>query len=241
MSFFRSLRFALPLVLLILFCSLASAQNFSASPTVSMHQLRIPENARTAFHQGLQRFEKRDFAGSVPFFSKAINKFPDFYEAYYQLGLAQVHLNQNDDAVRSFQAAIHLSGGHYSLAEFAYALLLCNRGELPEAERLVRHGLAQSPDMPDGYIVLGVVLLHSNRLDEAEHYAREALKHSEQAFNAYLLLADVHDYRKDYSAEIRDLDHFLAVEPTGPRADHARHWRELAQQHVSYHSASPLG
>lgn len=238
MLLLRSFRYVLPLIPLILFSSSVLAQNHSIGSTVSAHELLIPEKARTAFNQGLQCFEKRDFAGSVKLFGKAIDKFPDFYEAYYQLGLAQVHLHQNDDAARSFQAAINLSGGHYPWAEFAYALLLCNRGDLKEAEHLARHGLEQDQNTPDGYVVFGVVLLHLNRLDEAERNAREALTRSAQALNAYLVLADVHDQRKDYSAEIRDLDNFLAVEPNGPRAEYVHHLREMAQQHVIF---NPVG
>jgi tetratricopeptide (TPR) repeat protein len=233
MFVFWVLRLVLPLLLLILCPVPGLAQNLSTSSTISVRDYRIPENARVAFNQGLQRFEHYDFAGSVPFFLKAIDKFPTFYESYYQLGLAQIHLHQNEDAARSFQAAINLSQGHYPLAEFGYALLLCNRGDLQNAERLVRHGLEQDRNMPDGYIVLGVVLLRSSRLDEAEHNAREALTHSAQALNAYLVLADVHDQRKDYFAEIRDLDNFLAVEPSGPRAENVHRLRETAQQHLT--------
>jgi tetratricopeptide (TPR) repeat protein len=141
MLLLRRFRYALPLLPLFLSSLPALAQNQSNSSTISVREYRIPENARAAFNQGLQRFEKYDFSGSAKFFFKAIHKFPDFYEAYYQLGLAQVHLNQADDAVRSFQTAIDLSAGHYPLAEFAYALLLCNQGQLTDAERLVRHGL----------------------------------------------------------------------------------------------------
>jgi tetratricopeptide (TPR) repeat protein len=194
--------------------------------------LLIPDNARSAFHQGLQRFDKQDFSGSVRLFREAINKFPDFYEAYYQMALAQVHLRQNDDAARSLHPAINLSAGHYALAEFGYALLLCNRGNLNDAERLVRHGLEQDPNVSNGYVVFGVVLLRSNRLDEAEHNTREALLRSAQAFNAYLVLADVHEQRKDYSAEIRDLDAFLALEPNGPHSDSVHLLRRAAQQHT---------
>jgi tetratricopeptide (TPR) repeat protein len=233
MLLLRRFRYVLPLLPLILSSLPALAQNHSTSSTISVREYRIPENARAAFNQGLQRFQKYDFPGSARFFFKAIHKFPDFYEAYYQLGLAQIHLNQTDDAARSFQAAIDLSAGHYPLAEFAYALLLCNRGNLKDAERLARHGLGQNQNTPDGYVVLGVVLAHSNRLDDAEHNAREALSRSPQAYEAYLLLAYVHDQRKDYSAEIRDLDNFLAVEHSGPRANHVQELRQMAQQHLT--------
>jgi tetratricopeptide (TPR) repeat protein len=103
---------------------------------------------------------------------------------------------------------------------------------LADAERLVHDGLDQGQNKSDGYTVLSVLLLRSDRYDEAEHNARAALALNSRAFNAYLVLADVHDHRKDYSAEVHDLDHFLAVEPSGPRADYVQHLRETAQQHI---------
>src|ERR1700747_685219 len=63
----------------------AHVSNFSASALrteakVSLRDLQIPAKARDEFERGLRRLEKRDPAGSLRHFDKAISVFPDYYE-----------------------------------------------------------------------------------------------------------------------------------------------------------------
>jgi hypothetical protein len=81
--------------------------------TVSVHELEVPSKAQSFYERGLKHLHK-DPASSVQYFTKAIAKYDDYYEAYYQLGHAQVRLNQNDQAMKSFQTAIDLSGGKFA-------------------------------------------------------------------------------------------------------------------------------
>jgi tetratricopeptide (TPR) repeat protein len=82
--------------------------------TVSVRDLSIPPKAFAAYQHGLQKLHKGDNTHSIRDFNKAIEKFPQFYEAYYHLGVAQKRLGQNDKALSSFQTAINLSGGKYA-------------------------------------------------------------------------------------------------------------------------------
>lgn len=109
---------------------LAHGQGYSnqaMASAVSVHELQVPYKARNEYQKGLDHLNKQDAAGSVSHFAKAIEKDSNFYEAYYELGVAQVRLGQNDEAMTSFQSAIDRSGGSFALAEFAYGLLLCHK------------------------------------------------------------------------------------------------------------------
>jgi Tfp pilus assembly protein PilF len=202
-------------------------------PTVSVHELKMPSKARDSFQKGLQHLNKQDPAGSLPYFTKAIEKFPYYYEAFYHLGLAQGRLGQNDRAMKSFESAIDLSGGSYPSAEFSYALLLCHQGNVHEAERTVRHGLQQDQDTAFGHIALGVVMLYSHRPEEAERSAREALLRNPHSADAHLILADAHAQKGDYQAEVQELDTFLQLEPDGARSNFARDLRGAAEKVAS--------
>ena len=91
----------------------------------------------------------------------------------------------------------NLSGGKYTLAEYASALLLCKRGKAPEAERTVLYALESNDHRPLGHVILGAVMLYMNRLDEAERDAREALSLDARTQDAYLVLAAVHGEKND--------------------------------------------
>jgi len=208
----------------------SSTSALASAATVSIDELKIPAKARDSFEKGLRRLNERDYAGSIPFFQKAINKYSGYYEAYYHLGLARAHLGQMDLAANCFQSAIKLSGSHYPWAEFAYALILSQRGDVADGERLARDGLEQDQATPDGYIVMGTIRLYQHRLDDAERNAQEALARDPHATDAYLVLADVHGQRHDFIAEIKDLDTYLRLGPDGSHAQFARDLRNTARR-----------
>lgn len=204
-----------------------------ASSTVSIHELKIPAKARELFQQGTERLNAGDPGGSLPFFEKAIQKYPGYYEAYYNLGLAQSRLGRIQEAAKSFQSAIDTSGGKFPWAEFAYGLILCEQGNIDDAERLVRTGLAQDQSVPEGYVALGTVMLYRHKPDEAELSAREALTRNPRFPQAYLILAEAHREQKDYSAEIQDLKTYMTLEPREAKRDFARDILNTAQRLVA--------
>lgn len=197
---------------------------------VSAHELKIPQKAQNEYDRGLNLMQKKDFVGSLAHFSKAAADYPDYYEAVYQAGLADLRLGHQDKAIEAFQKAIDLSGGHYARPQFAYGLLLCNQRKAEEAERLIRRGLETEPDSAEGHLFLGIALLDENRLDESEKSLREALLRRPQYADVYLVLADVHAKRKDYQSQIQDLNTYVKLAPTAPGIDYIRRVRETAQR-----------
>ena len=236
---FQRYSVAFAIAALFLFCSapLARAQQFQpdspsedkrADGTVSVRDLSIPPKAYENFQRGVEELRKRDPARSVNFFNKAIEKYPNYYEAYYHLGVAQKRLGQDDNATASFQKAINLSGGKYALAHYGYALMLCTQGKIKDAERTVRYALGLEQNRSLGETVLGTVLLYEHRTDEAEKTARDALAIEPNTPDAYLVLAGVHGEKGDYTSEIQDLDQFLMLEPESPRSSQVRDIRQAA-------------
>src|SRR6202049_4280770 len=67
------------------------------SATISARELSIPRKAHDAMEKGLNLlYAKSDYPGSLKQFQQAIEKYPDYYEAYTQGGLA--HLKMGDGA-----------------------------------------------------------------------------------------------------------------------------------------------
>ncbi|HXN95022.1 MAG TPA: tetratricopeptide repeat protein [Candidatus Acidoferrales bacterium] len=205
--------------------------------TVSARELKIPGKARREFEKGLGSLAKQDVAGSLSHFTKATEAFPDYYEAYYHVGVAATRLGQRDEAMQAFQKAIDASGGRYALAEFGIGYLVYLEGKPEEAATIIRRGLEVDPSSPDGYLILGMAQLRLNRPDEAERSAREALLRNPNFAHAYLVLSDACGYRHEYRAQLQDLDAYLKLEPNGAESEHVRKAREvvlriLAKSHL---------
>ncbi len=219
-----------PSAQLVMYLKSRSMTTSRSNYTVSVRELKIPEKAREELRKGLERTSKNDLTGSLVHFVKATQLFPNYFEAYYNLGLAQLALGHADDAIKALQTSIDLSGGQYALAEFAYGYLLCKEGKPADAERIVRRGLEAPDAAPEGYVILGQALMQLHRLEEAEKMEQEALLRNPHLAGAYLVLSDVADSRGDYRSEIMDLDAYLKLLPNGPGSDLARKVRAGAEK-----------
>jgi Tfp pilus assembly protein PilF len=201
--------------------------------TVSVHDLSVPGKARKAFEKGIERLQKKDPAGSVAHFKEATDAFPDYYEAFYQLGLANLELRRGNEAEQALQRAIDLSGGHSADAQIALGAALCDRGAYADAERIIRRGMETDSSSWKGHLFLGQALFGQNRLVEAENSARLALSHKSDLASGYVLLANIHIRRHDYRSAITELDSFLRLKPDGPTSEQARDVRNAAERVVS--------
>ena len=60
----------------------STAQSQPAGYAVSVRELSIPPKALHAFEQGVELLAKKDPAGSLPHFQRAIAEYAGYYEAY---------------------------------------------------------------------------------------------------------------------------------------------------------------
>jgi hypothetical protein len=201
--------------------------------TVSVHDLKVPGKARHEFEKGLEHLRKRDVAGSLDYFKEATHAFPDYYEAYYQIGVANLELRRGDEAEHALQRAIDLSGGGYAEAQFALGALLCDRRAYADAERVLRRAIEVDANSWKGHFFLGQALFGQNKLNEAEKSAQEVLLRRSDVASAYILLGNIHIRKHEYALAVKDLDTFLNMKPDGPTADQVREVRAAAQKVAS--------
>ena len=196
--------------------------NHGQRHTISVRELRIPAKAKGDFRRGFECMSKGEARKCLRYFQRAIQEFPDYYEAYYDQALAQIALNDMDAALQSFQRAIDLSGGHFARAYFGYGLVLDKQGKAKDAEPIVRRGLQEDSTLSEGYAVLAAVLFDEGRLDEAEETARKALRMPDPSIrNALLALAFVHLKRQEYPLAAEDLENYLKAVRSGQFRENA--------------------
>jgi tetratricopeptide (TPR) repeat protein len=169
--------------------------------TVSVRDLKVPGKARHEFEKGLARRQKNDVQGSLNHFKEATNAFPSYYEAYYQIGLANLELRRGNDAEQALQRSIDLSGGGYADPQFVLGALLCDRQSYQEAERVLRRALDVDGNSWKGQLFLG---------------------------QAFILLANIHIKRQEFILGVKDLDTYLSMRPAGAASEQARQVRAAA-------------
>jgi tetratricopeptide (TPR) repeat protein len=204
----------------------APAENLA--PTVSVHELQIPEKARDAYNKGIQRFAREDWAGSIGEFQRAIAAYPDFYEAYYKIGLANLELRLSEAAEAAFRKSMELSEGRFAPALFGLGLTLGDDKQFDDALAFIRTGLSLDPTSARGNFTLAWVLYTADRVAEAEKSARQAVLYNPDFAMAHLLLAQIHRRQNNTAAMIEDLNAYLRLEPDSPRSAGVRAVRDEA-------------
>jgi tetratricopeptide (TPR) repeat protein len=197
---------------------------------VSAHELQIPPKAREAFNKGTELLAAKESAASIEEFQRAIKIFPEFYEAYYKIGLADLNLRHYAEAQTALETSIDLSKGRYAPSQFGLGVALCAQKRFSEAEDAARAGLDQYPDDAAGHFTMAWILFSAQRLQEAEKSARRAVLYNANLEGAYLLLAQIHLRLNDLSAVAADLDAYLRLDPAGSYSAEARAVRMQAQR-----------
>ena len=180
----------------------------------------------------MERLAKKDAAGSLPHFQRAISEFAGYYEAYDRMGAADLILWRVTEAEQAFRKSIELSGGLYAHPLMALGAILSDQKKFGEAVTVIRRGLDLDPDSWRGHYYQGLALFGLNRLEEAEKSVREALLQKADFPEAHLLLADIHIREKDYNSLVSDLNEYLKLASDGPASARAKALRDSAQRAI---------
>lgn len=148
---------------------------------------------------GKKMLERQDYARAVLQFKNAAQLMPGDAEAYYQLGLATLRLQDLRGALVLFQKANQLDPKHIG-AQLKIAELMSSTNAsalLEDSEKRVRSVLSLAPDNPDALNILAVDELKLGHADDAEAYLRESLQKAPAQIQVYAALAGLALARKD--------------------------------------------
>jgi Tfp pilus assembly protein PilF len=210
--------------------------------SISAHQLSVPHKAREEYEKGMALlYMKSDYRAAIAQFDHAIKDFPTYYEAYAEEGGAYYQLREMGPAEEALRKSIELSSGQYADASFSLAALLTDTKRFAEAESISRKGISVDKSSWRGPFELARALTALKQTDEAEKSARQARDLMPDNPPVYLLLANIHIQRRDYSSLVQDLDEYLRLAPNSPEADQARKTRDHVQSLLNSSSGESAG
>jgi len=220
--------------------STAKPQESLHSSTVSVHELSMPQKARDYMEAGKKKlYDDKNPQGALSDFEQAVAAAPGYYEADYQLAMAQLTLGNRSDAAAAFRKAIETSKDSYAEADVGLGAVLLDQNQVSEADKSIRRGLQLNPNLWLGHYELGRALLKENRLPEAQASAEEARLLAPSAPIVYRLLSNIHLQQKDYKALLEDLDTYLALDPNSPAGVRAKELRDQIQAKVGTQPQPP--
>lgn len=206
----------------------------------SAHELSIPKKAREAFDKGVAEMNSAgDYLTALEEFRRAVSIFPDYYEAYTQMGVAYVRIKNFEAAETALRKSITLSGNKY-LPPLLLLSMVLNDTERPvDAETVARQATAADAKSWRAHYELAHALLGLNRIPEAEVSGNAARDLKPESPEVYLLLAEIHRRTKNPQALLQDFDNYLRLAPEGQAAPKVRRMREQLLAGTPAQSNSP--
>jgi Tfp pilus assembly protein PilF len=223
----------------LLYDPVAAVRMEAASTLAGEPSKRLSTDQRQVFQKGLQEYiESMEYSG-------------DFAFGRYNLGNLYSGLNEPQEAVRNYQAALKIDDLFYP-AKVNLAMLHNSRGENEKAERLFRDVVAKHPELYDASYSLGLLLAEMGKPDEALVYLEMAAKgmpeRSRIQYNLGLLLQVVQrdsqaeaSLQKALSLEPANMDYLYALADFYLKRNRLAEAKKVAEKMVAAHSDQRIG
>jgi tetratricopeptide (TPR) repeat protein len=207
--------------------------------TLNAAAYRAPSDARKAYEKGLEAERKLRLADARQYFEKAVQIYPKYTSAWFQLGAVLQNLAQKDSARTAYTHATTIDSKflppYLSLASMAY-----EAGDWTQVLNLTNHVLELDPlkygdvtgyivdldplDYAEAYFYNSAANYKLNRIEAAEKSGlrAERLDVRPRFPQLHLLLAEIFARKNDYATAISETKIYLELVPHAKNADQIR-------------------
>ena len=182
----------------------------------------VPKDARRAFDEGLKQRKNKEHDKALASFRRAIELFPDYYQALVERGELQVNMERIKEASQDFDRAIELNKG-YERALRGAGFCRLRQQKYTEAIDFFERAVLIEPNVAQSHLFLGVARIVVGRNEQARSALTEALSlDREAAISAHVYLANLDTSEKRYKDAADHLKVYLAARPNAPDAPRLR-------------------
>jgi tetratricopeptide (TPR) repeat protein len=223
----------------LLYDPVAAVRMEVASTLAGEPSRRLSSDQHKVFQKDLQEYiESMEYSG-------------DFAFGRYNLGNLYVALNEPQQAIRNYQAALKIDDLFYP-AKVNLAMLYNGRGENDKAEMLFRDVVSKHPELYDVAYSLGLLLAETGKPDEALGYLERAAEglpeRSRIQYNLGLLLQVLQRdgqaeaaFQKALGLEPANMDYLYALADFYIKRNRLAEAEKVAEEMLAAHPDRRMG
>ena len=203
--------------------------------TVSMTSLKAPKDAKKAYEKGMNALKKKKTEDAEKNFQKAVTVYPEYADAWFQLGALQMDAKDNDAARKSFGQAI-AADPKLVTPYVNLAILEAQQGNWKESADNTSKAVHLDPvDFPIAFYFDALANYNLKNYAQSEKSARqlERLDTQHHFPLANRILASVLAQRKDYPGAADQMREYLKVAGTAQDANEVRGQLEQLEKLIS--------
>lgn len=169
----------------------------------------VPAAALAEFEHAASSIKEKNSQLAVAALQRAIEIFPDYFDALELLGTQYVKVDQFENAIPILTRALAVNSKSTS-GWYALGVAHLKLGQLNESIESLRTAVTLGPINPNAYLMLGLAYGNTGSLDQAEGALKMAYAQGgADAADAHLYLAGIYDKRKQYMDASRELELYL--------------------------------
>lgn len=185
-----------------------SRSNSIGTPGVVFLQV-VPPAAREEFEHAQTSIRDKNSAAGIAGLKRAIEIFPDYFDALELLGTEYVKLKQFESAIPILTRALAVNNKSAS-SLYALGVAQLKLGQYNASIETLRSAIDLNPANHNSSLMLGVAYGESGSLDQAEWALKMAYQlGGANASDAHLYLAGIYDKRKKYGEAAHELELYL--------------------------------
>lgn len=192
----------------------------SEGNSISVTSLKAPDKAKREYQKGLENYQDKKYSDAEKHASKAIELYPQYATAWELRGKAFVMQHQDEEAIKSYEAAIS-ADDKLVTPYIRLAAILSLQSNWKEVLRLTDRATTLDPfSYPDAWLLKGAAQYNLKQYPDAERSAAKALDlDKEHRFpRAELLMGSLLQIRQNYGGAAEHFRAFLKYEPKAPEA-----------------------
>jgi tetratricopeptide (TPR) repeat protein len=197
--------------------------------TISGTSAFAPKDAKKAFEKARNAAKKQKWDEAEKEYQKAVEQYPKYAAAWYQLGLVQEQQKNVDGARKSYAQALEADGKFVS--PYQQLAVLAAREQkwqevIDDTDRLLR---LNPVDFPQAWLFNSLANYYQKNMDAAEKSAREGISHDTAHRYAKMnhILGVILAQKQDYAGAAEQLRDYIHYAPNASDADLAK--KQLAE------------
>lgn len=196
----------------------SKSQPESKSAVTSVAQAQVPKDARNAMHDGLKEWEKKNYQQAALDFEKSTVLYPQYDDAFNNLGMMYAHLNQPDKSRAAFETAVKLNDKNASADRNLAGVMLSNH-DYQAAGDLARKSLAVDPSNAFAWTIAAIADFQAGNPDLAVRACRRAHESPHDGYAlCHFVAGQAFERLHDPAAAKAEYEIYLKETPDGPEA-----------------------
>lgn len=174
-------------------------------------------------------FQQGKYEEAAKLYREAIDENPEDPIYYYNLGIAYMRLNKDDEAIEVFKKMTEIQSESFSALKYL-GQLYAKKKDYKEASKYFSQAVKISSDDPEAYYNLGISLMNTGDYPEALGAFQKSINCQEDYADSYYQLGLLYLNQDKFDEALAAFETFLQIKPDDPKASTARNMIEFIKK-----------